>query len=103
MSDNIVKSSDVTSAKEEKPAKKAPAKKAAAKPKIEKAEEKNTNGYKVIIFECGSSYISGDLHFTRENFIQEVPEDQANRLLELENFRLPNPFELEDYYNSKED
>jgi hypothetical protein len=72
MSDNIVRSSDVTSGKEEKPAKKAPAKKAAAKPKVEKAEEKNINGYTVIIFECGASYISGDLHFTRENFIQEV-------------------------------
>jgi hypothetical protein len=103
MSDNIVRSSDVTSGKEEKPAKKAPAKKAAAKPKVEKAEEKNINGYTVIIFECGASYISGDIHFTRENYIQEVSEDEAKRLLELDNFRLPNQFELEDYHNSKED
>lgn len=105
MSDNIVTSADATSApKEEKnTAKKAPAKKAAPKAKVAEKVETATTGYKVIIFESGSSFVSGDIRFTRENYIQEVPEDEANRLLEFDNFRLPDQLELEDYLNSKED
>ena len=104
MSDNIVTSADVTSApKEEKnTAKKAPAKKAAAKTKATEKTENVANGYKVIIFETGSSFVSGDVRFTREDCIKELPEDEANRLLEFENFRLPNQLELEDYLNSRE-
>lgn len=106
MSDNVIKSTDVTSAKAEtNTVKKAPAKKAAAKPKpkAEKAVVTATSGLKVIIFECGASYVSGDLSFTREDNIKEVPEDQADFLLTLENFRAPNQIELEEFYNSKED
>jgi hypothetical protein len=104
MSDNVIKSTDVTSAKAEtNTVKKAPAKKAAAKPKAGKAVITATSGLKVIIFECGASYVSGDLSFTREDNIKEVPEDQADFLLTLENFRAPNQIELEEFYNSKED
>jgi len=107
MSDNVIKSTDVTSGKEEKnTVKKAPAKKAAApKVKTEKKTEevKSKSGKVVIIFESGASYVSGDLHFTRENNIQEVSEEVAAFLLTLENFRLPDQLELEDYLNSKED
>lgn len=104
MSDNVIKSTDVTSAKVETNAvKKAPVKKAAAKIKVEKKVEGVETGKTVIIFETGFSYSSGDIYFTRENYIQEVSEDVANFLLTLDNFRLPNTVELDDYLNSKED
>jgi hypothetical protein len=104
MSDNVIKSTDVTSATEEKNVvKKAPVKKAAAKIKVEKKEEGVETGKTVIIFDSGFSYSSGDIQFTREDCIQEVSEDVANFLLTLDNFRLPNTVELEDYLNSKED
>jgi len=104
MSDNVIKSTDVTSAIEEKNVvKKAPVKKAAAKIKVEKKKEGVENGKTVIIFDSGFSYSSGDIQFTREDCIQEVSEDVANFLLTLDNFRLPNTVELDDYLNSKED
>ena len=104
MSDNVIKSADVTSAKAETNAvKKAPVKKAAAKIKVEKKAEDVESGKIVIIFETGFSYSSGDIQFTRENYIQEISEDAANFLLTLDNFRLPNTVELDDYLNSKED
>jgi hypothetical protein len=103
MSDNIIKSTDVTSAKPEtNTVKKAPVKKAAAKIKVEKKAEDIESSKTVIIFETGFSYSSGDIQFTRENYIQEVSEDVANFLLTLDNFRLPNTVELEDYLNSKD-
>lgn len=109
MSDNVIKSTDVTSGKAEKnPVKKAPAKKAAApKAKVEKKSEEvkaevASSGKIVIIFDSGFSYISGDIQFTREDCIQEIPENIANFLLTLDNFRLPNTVELEDYFNSKD-
>ena len=104
MSDNVIKSTDVTSAKAEtNPVKKTTAKKATAKIKIEKESEVSSSPLRVIIFESGSSYVSGDIRFTREDNIKEVSEDQANFLLTLDNFRAPNQLELEDYLNSKED
>lgn len=109
MSDNVIKSTDVNSGKTEKnPVKKAPAKKTATKKEVAKKEsdevtEVSNDGLKVIVFETGYSYISGDICFTKENNIQEVTEEQANFLLTLDNFRLPDQIELEDYINSKED
>lgn len=104
MTDNTIKSTDVNLEKpEKKPAtKKATAKKTTAKPKEDVTAVVNS-GYKVIIFESGASYVSGETRFTRQDCIKELPEDEANRLLQLDNFRLPNQFELEDYLNSKED
>lgn len=103
MSDNTIKSTDVNPESNEK---KAPAKKAAAKktsPKVKENIETAVNsGYKIIIFESGSSYVSGEIRFTRQNNIQELPEAEANRLLELDNFRIPNQLELEEYLNSRE-
>lgn len=103
MSDNTIKSTDVNPDNNEK---KAPTKKAAAKkasPKVKENTETVVNsGYKVIIFESGASYVSGDTVFTREDNIKELPEQEANRLLEFDNFRLPNTLELEEYLNSRE-
>lgn len=102
MSDNVIKSSDVTSDKP-KPAKKAPAKKAAAPKKETKPTEDVAAGNVVIVFESGASYRSGDIAFTRANPIQEVSAETASRLLELDNFRIASPFEIEEFLNSKED
>jgi hypothetical protein len=111
MSDNVIKSTDINK-QESKPAKKAPAKKAAAvkKPKEEKVAEdvvsdsaSPKDGYQIIVFESGSSYVANGIRFTRENHIQEIPVAEANLLLSLENFRLPDQFEVEEYLNSKED
>jgi hypothetical protein len=101
MSDNVIKSTDVNSAKKEKTvAKKAVAKKVAPKEKV--ASEIAPN-MKVVIFESGFSYVSGDIIFSREDSIKEVTEETAEFLLTLDNFRLPDQLELEEYLNSKED
>lgn len=97
-------------------AKKAPAKKAAAKPKVAKAEnsveseeivetkvQKNNAGHTIIVFESGTAYVSGDFYFTKDNRIQQVPSEDAARLLELENFRLADQLEIEEFLASKED
>lgn len=101
MSDNVVKSTDVNKTAE-KAVKKAPAKKATPK-KADAAPKGVKNGYKIVVFESGASYTSNGIRFTRDNNIQEVPESDAEVLLGLENFRLPNQFEIEDYFNSRED
>lgn len=102
MTDNTIKSTDIN--KDKEVAKKAPAKKAAVKkaatPKIEK--ESSGQDYKVIIFDSGSAYTSNDIQFTREDYIKEVPTKIADHLLSLENFRLPDQIELEEYLANKE-
>ena len=106
MSENIVTSTSVNDASKT-PAKKAPAKKAAAKPKEAKPVEKKATTVNdnrvVIIFESGAAYSGNGLLFTREDSIQEVTEEQAAFLLTLENFRIPDVLELEEYLASKED
>ena len=108
MTDNIVTSKS-TMGEEAKPVKKAAAKKAPAKAKVdaEKKEEakstKNSNQINLIVFECGASYSSRNLTFTKENAIQEVSDEDFAFLLTLENFRRADQFEIEDYLNSKED
>jgi|688.fasta_scaffold136286_5 hypothetical protein len=102
MTDNVIKSEDLNN-KEEKPVKKAAPKKAAAPKKEAKVVETVQGDNVIIVFECGASYTSQDVTFTRDNPIQEVPAEIANRLLELENFRIANPFEIEDFLKNKED
>lgn len=101
MADNVIKSTDINK-ESEKPVKKAAPKKATAK-KVEPATTVAKEGFKLIVFESGSAYVSNSVRFTREEYIQEVPESEAELLLGLENFRLPNQLEIEEYYNSKED
>lgn len=101
MADNVIKSTDVNQ-ESEKPVKKAAPKKAAAK-KAEPTAKETKNGFKIIVFESGQSYVSNSVRFTRENHIQEVPEAEAEVLLAIENFRLPDQLEIEEYLNSKED
>lgn len=97
MTDNIVKSEDVNP----KPVKKTAAKKTAAK----KADAQNVStkeGLRVVVFESGSSYSSNGIRFTQNNRIQAVPEGDAERLLELDNFRLPTQEEVDEYFASQE-
>jgi uncharacterized phosphosugar-binding protein len=101
MTDNVIKSEDLNN-KEEKPVKKAAPKKAAAPKKEAKAVETVQGDNVIIVFECGASYTSQDVTFTRDNHIQEVSAEIASRLLELENFRIADPFEIEDFLKNKE-
>lgn len=105
MTDNIVTSADVTSAKkEEKTAtKKAPAKKAAAPKKAVEKTDGIKDDHVLIIFESGASFVSGEYRFTRADNKKELPYAEAQALLELDNFRLADQLEIEDYLNSKED
>ena len=106
MSENIVTSTSVNDVSKT-PAKKAPAKKAAAKPKeakpVSSTESSVNPELVVIIFESGAAYSGDGLVFTREDYIQEVTQEQAAFLLTLENFRIPDVLELEEYLDSKED
>ena len=107
MTDNIVTSKS-TMGEETKPAKKAAAKKAPAKAKsntesLEKKSEVKTDQINLIVFESGAGYSSQNLFFTRENPIQEVSDEEFAFLLTLENFRRADQFEIEEYFNSKED
>lgn len=102
--DNVIKSEDVA---EKKPAvaKKAAAKKATVKTSTKTEEEiKETpvdnSGDIYIVFETGIAYISGDIHFTRNNRIQKINYTDAQRLLELDNFRLADQLEIEDFIAS---
>lgn len=111
MSDNVVKSTAFNDEEPSKTTKKTAAKKAAVKKAAPKKEvesetfnklENNKSVSKVVVFESGFSYRSNGLEFTKDNRIQEVSEEQANHLLTLENFRLPDQLELEEYLANKE-
>jgi hypothetical protein len=106
---NIITTSSLNLAKEaesdqatDKPVKKAPAKKT-TKAKSAAAPSGIKDGYKIVYFESGSSYTSNGFRFTKDNRIQEVPEADADILLEQENFRLPTQVEVDDYFNSREE
>lgn len=49
--------------------------------------KKSTKSVTVIVFESGAGYTSDGLIFTRQDYIQEVTEEQFERLISLENFR----------------
>lgn len=103
MSDNVVKSEDVLS----EPIKKV-SKTTSAKEKVTKNESdenpkrrvaKPKSGKKFVYFESGSAYVTkSGFRFTKENRIYELDIEEADHLLSLENFRLPDQLELEDYY-----
>lgn len=101
MSDNIVKSTDTNVKSTEK---KTVAKKSAT-PKI--AKEKNDkdldvvveqDGFKFIYFDSGSSYVtSNGYRFSKEQRIHQIPIGEADYLLTLDNFRLPDQLEFEEF------
>jgi hypothetical protein len=72
-------------------AKKSPVKKAPV--------AKASSGKKFVYFDSGAAYVTKEgVRFTRENRIYEIDEEEADFLLTLDNFRLPDQLELEEYY-----
>ena len=65
--------------------------------------KKPTKSVTVIVFESGAGYTSDGLIFTRQDYIQEVTEEQFERLISLENFRRATDDEVQEYLASKED
>lgn len=111
MSDNIVKSTDVAPKKqvklddsatdkekniqETKEEAVVKTKKTSTKKKIADANP----GKKFVFFSSGASYITKDgFKFTQDKRIYELDIEEADFLLSLDNFRLPDQLELEDYY-----
>ncbi len=97
MTENIVTSDSINPK-----AKKASAPKSAAKAKKEAvvADTIPAEGSKYIYFSCGAAYVTADGYiFSREEPIHLIPADEADRLLKLENFRLPDQIEIEEYLN----
>lgn len=98
MSRNVVTSD----AAAPKPAKKTATK---AEPKIKKVVNDRDkviatapDGYKFVYFSSGVAYVTADgFRFTKDNPIYLLPVEEADRLLKLDNFRLPDQLELEDY------
>lgn len=99
MTDNVVTSEKVNP----KPATKKAAPKKTPNKKIDSIKNRTNDGFSIVVFESGSSYNSNGLRFTQENRIQEVPEAEAERLLGLDNFRLPTQEEVDNYFASTED
>lgn len=107
MTNNIVKSSDVNQVNETK---KVQTKK--IEPKIKKVhDERNPNelvaqapdGFKFILFESGASYTSiNGFKFTKDQKIHLLKNDEADELLKLTNFRIPDQIELQEYANRME-
>lgn len=60
---------------------------------------KPLGGKKFVYFSSGSGYVTKmGLCFSTEKRIYEIDEDEANHLLSLDNFRLPDQLELEEFY-----
>lgn len=65
----------------------------------EKHVAQPSGGKKFVFFCSGAGYVTrSGFKFSPQNRIYEVDEEEANHLLSLSNFRLPNQLELEDYY-----
>lgn len=54
---------------------------------------------KFVYFSSGSAYVTkSGFRFTRDKRIYELDVEEADALLKLDNFRLPDQLELEEYY-----
>jgi hypothetical protein len=92
MTDNVIKSENVAPKKAKQPKVKKPI----AKPIVDSDKV-------VIYFESGYAYsLANGFTFTQENRMLELPAEEAQILLSLDNFRLPNDEEKQMYYNSLE-
>jgi hypothetical protein len=68
-------------------------------PVPEKNVAKATSGKKFVYFASGSAYVTkSGFRFSSEKRVYEVPSEEADHLLSLDNFRLPDQLELEAYY-----
>ena len=83
--------------------KKAPVKKAAPKKEVEE-KDITSEGKIIIVFESGAGYTTGSgFEFSQTRKMAELPAEEANLLLTLDNFRLPSDEEKELYYTNQED
>lgn len=103
MSDNIVVSSDInkTKPRSRKTAqpKKIEAETAVGQQDVLKPIAVPSAGKKFVFYSSGSGYITrSGFKFTPSKRIYELDESEADHLLKLENFRLPDQLELEEYY-----
>lgn len=65
----------------------------------EKKVAKANSGKKFVYYSSGNGYSTrSGLRFTPEQRIYELDAEEADVLLKLDNFRLPNQLELEDLY-----
>lgn len=99
MSDNVIKSDDVAPKKSTKTSKPA-----AKKEKVNSNKSTNakvpeaSEGKKFVYYSSGSGYITrSGFRFTPEKRIYELDIEEADYLLSLDNFRLPDQLELEEY------
>ena len=82
---------------------KAPVKKAAPKKEVE-LKDISPEGKIIVLFESGAGYTTGSgFEFSQTKKMAELPEQEANLLLALDNFRLPSDEEKELYYTNQED
>lgn len=98
MSENVVTSD-----------KSAPKKATTAKKKVDPKPKKELNerdkptaaapeGYKFVYFSSGAGYVTTDgRRFDKNRRINLVTDEEAEILLKLPNFRLPDQLELEEY------
>lgn len=104
MTDNAITSDDVAP-KKGRPAKAtATTEKAVPKKKFVENKPQGANipdGYKIVIFESGSSYTSNrGTRFTSKDRMKILPIEEVDALLLLDNFREPDALEVEEF-NSK--
>ena len=98
MSDNIITSASLNADSEKKQKKSS-----APKVKREKLNEVTSvatapDGYKFVFFDSDSSYVTpSGKRFTSEKRIQLLPASEADHLLTLSNFRIPDQIELAEY------
>ena len=112
MSENIIKSEDVAPKKVAKTTKPATEKEkinddsneeTVSESKKSSVKKKNiakpSEGKKFVFYSSGAGYVTrSGFRFTPENRIYELDIEEADHLLSLDNFRLPDQLELEDYY-----
>lgn len=68
-------------------------------PVPEKKVAKPSGGKKFVFFSSGAGYVTkSGFKFSPENRIYELDSEEADHLLSLSNFRLPDQLELEEYY-----
>ena len=78
--------------------------KSEVKPKVSKKKNERDfdiavaqPGYKFIYFSSGSGYVTpSGYQFSQEQRIHQIPTEEADHLLTLDNFRLPDQLELEE-------
>lgn len=69
---------------------------------VEKNKKENKENM-LVFFESGCDYTTGSgITFSQQNKMEEISIEEANFLLRLDNFRLPNDEEKEMYYNNLE-